>query len=96
MTQKRHETSVFLCTYVLSFLSLMRSSKYFHPKPTIVSIHKICQIFDEFLRTLMGIFFAKITSEEIISMPRMYASSQQLSSILLYQGLSDEFYFFAY
>lgn len=27
MTQKRHETSVFLCTYVLSFLSLMRSSK---------------------------------------------------------------------
>lgn len=44
----------------------------------------------------MGMFFALITSEEIISMPRMYASSQQLSSILLYQGLSDEFYFFAY
>lgn len=58
MTQKRHETIFFLYTYVLSFLSLMRSFKYFHPKRTIVSIHKICQIFDDFLRTLMGMFFA--------------------------------------
>lgn len=61
--------SVFLCTYVLSFLSLMRSFKYFHPKRTIVSIHKICQIFDDFLRTLMGCFLLKLHQKKSFQCP---------------------------